>query len=362
MKKFWQEYKFVISGFIVWRILLAVVEITAPLFIPLRERFLGVIPWANMDGGHYLLIAQRGYGLYQQAFFPLYPLLIKVFSFIPVSIEFVAILISHMAFFVGILLLYKLFKKHNPSSALWAVLFLLAFPTSFFFVAVYPASILFMFSVTTFYFYDQKKWFWMSVCGLLASATSILGIFLFPAILIDYLLKKKVSLSALFSICFIPLGFICYMGFLYINTGDPLYFMRVQPEFGANRQVGKFILFPQVLWRYGKILVTASPNTIEYVVSVFELAVFLLFSSLTILGIWKKRISVGYIIFAISVLVVPTATGTFSSLPRYVLTAFPLFFMLGSMHNKAVKIVLIVTSTIGLIFAAAGFLQGYFIG
>lgn len=33
---------------------------------------------ANFDGIHYLDIAQKGYGIYQQAFFPFYPQLVRV--------------------------------------------------------------------------------------------------------------------------------------------------------------------------------------------------------------------------------------------------------------------------------------------
>ncbi|MFH1289096.1 MAG: hypothetical protein ABIH88_00055, partial [Patescibacteria group bacterium] len=35
---------------------------------------------ANFDGMHYLSIAKHGYGIYQQAFFPLYPKLIALLS------------------------------------------------------------------------------------------------------------------------------------------------------------------------------------------------------------------------------------------------------------------------------------------
>src|SRR5688572_13183072 len=36
--------------------------------------------FGNFDGAHYISISDVGYQLYQQAFFPLYPMLIKLFS------------------------------------------------------------------------------------------------------------------------------------------------------------------------------------------------------------------------------------------------------------------------------------------
>ncbi|MCX6732101.1 MAG: hypothetical protein NTV98_01000 [Candidatus Roizmanbacteria bacterium] len=38
--------------------------------------------FASFDGVHYLLIARQGYSQWEQAFFPLYPLFIRILTFI----------------------------------------------------------------------------------------------------------------------------------------------------------------------------------------------------------------------------------------------------------------------------------------
>lgn len=90
---------------------------------------------ANFDGVHYVKIASEGYKQFNQAFFPLYPMLIKLFA-IPFNNNHVlaGIAISISSFFAGCILLNKLLtEKYGRSKAMSALLFLLVFPTSFFF-------------------------------------------------------------------------------------------------------------------------------------------------------------------------------------------------------------------------------------
>ncbi|HKZ34423.1 MAG TPA: hypothetical protein VJ179_00950, partial [Patescibacteria group bacterium] len=92
MKRY-AELKFVVLSFLVWRASLFLIAWLASSFLPLRDGFLGcgtvhyrlnpiLCSQANFDGVPYLMIAERGYGAYQQAFFPLYPLLVRNLSFI----------------------------------------------------------------------------------------------------------------------------------------------------------------------------------------------------------------------------------------------------------------------------------------
>ena len=87
-----------IALFFSWRILLFLTAFLATLVItkfggrfPYVDRVLtvtGLPSWVwgfgNFDGVHYLRLAQDGYSAqYSQAFFPLYPLLIRIFNFLP---------------------------------------------------------------------------------------------------------------------------------------------------------------------------------------------------------------------------------------------------------------------------------------
>ena len=364
MKKLWKEYKIVIILFIAWRVLLGVIEWVAPFMWVLRDGFLGPLRWANFDGVHYLSIARNGYYTYEQAFFPLYPMLIHWVSRFPLPDDItVALAISHISFLGGVLLFYDLARSISRRSALWCVVFLLLFPTSFFFASAYTESLFFLLSAACMVAARRKLWWLAGIAGMLASGTRLFGIFLFPVVLWQYVKEQKGVYKwwDIFFVSLIPLGLLAYMRYLMQTIGDPLAFFHVQSAFGAGRSGRELILLPQVLWRYMRIIVTVAPSSIIYAISVFELAVFSFGLWLVWYGFRKKIINAEYLAYALAILMVPTFTGTFSSLPRYFLSAFPLFFILGSVHNTGIKVAIGVLFTILLIAFGAAFLQGYFV-
>ena len=91
------------------------------------------------DSGWYLAIVQNGYFYVpgeqsSVAFFPLYPSLVKVFSFSVADPRITGIVISNVVLFVGMFYLFKLVRLdyEDESVALNSVVFTLIFPTSFF--------------------------------------------------------------------------------------------------------------------------------------------------------------------------------------------------------------------------------------
>lgn len=363
MKNRWRDIVVIIVIACLWRIALGVVEYITSVYIPRNPQFLESVPWANFDGGHYLSIASGGYHIYQQAYFPLYPLIIRFFSSIfHISTAISALIISHTSFIIGIILFYEIAIIERIRHSLLVVIFLLLFPTSFFFVSAYNESLYFALACGLIYALKRKQWLIAGLLGLLASATRLFGIFLiiFPIFEFASLQKEKRGFLHVLSIVLIPCGFILYLLFLWRTEGDPFAFFHVLPAFGEQRGSGSIILLPQVVWRYIKIFFSASPWTLQYGVAVLEMMMFLFGATLIFVG-WKQSIKKQYLIYSFFVLMLSSFTGTFSSLPRYFLSAFPLFFMLGNMHNMWMKIVVSAFFAIGLIISTALFLSGYFI-
>lgn len=357
MKKFWQDIKWLLPVFMLWRVLLFLIQNIAPSFFPLKIEYLGEVGWSNFDGIHYLSIAHFGYSLFQQAFFPLYPLLIRLASLmVNIPAYLLALTISHITFFIGLVFFYKLYRNK------WAVILLLLFPTSFYFASIYTESLFFCLAVGTFYAAKCNQWKLVGVFGALASLTRLFGIFLFPLLLLEYWSKLRLiqNRKNLFWLFLIPLGLLTYMIYLNGLTGDPLAFFHVQTAFGSERSVNKFILLPQVVWRYLKIFITYDFFAFTYYVAIFEFIVLLFMTVALFIG-WKSRFSRSQIFYSLIVLMIPTLTGTLSSLPRYALSAFPLFFILGNIHNTYIKIIIAVIFSFGLFWAASAFLQGYFV-
>lgn len=361
MRRFWNHYKAVIIALFIWRLLLALVSWAAPYIITARSSFLSPEPWSNMDGGHYLYIASSGYGLFEQAFFPFYPLLIRGLSFLPVQPAYIGLLISHAAFFIGILLFYDLSQLIDRKNALWSILLLLSFPTSFFFAAVYPTSLYFLLSVATLSAIERRKPLLAGLTGLLSSITRVYGAFLVIPLVYGYMKSGvKMSFQYVVSSILIPAGLFIYMVYLYVNYGDALKFIHVLPAYGLQRGAGQIILLPQVFWRYIKIFTTAAPVTVEYMIAIFEVVVFIFFLYLLVRA-FKAALNPSYILYCGIILILPTLTGSLTSIPRYVLDAFPLFIVMGMAHNTRVKIVTVGIMSIGLVICAALFLRGYFV-
>jgi len=116
------------------------------ILAPLGPRLISA--WANFDGVHYLTIISKGYfGTGSiQAFFPLYPYLVRLISSVGINPLIVGLVISTVSFWMAIVVLYKLVKlDYKEKVAMRSIVLLLFFPTAFFFTAFYTESWFFFF-------------------------------------------------------------------------------------------------------------------------------------------------------------------------------------------------------------------------
>lgn len=373
MKKFWKKDKniilFIFKAFIAWRLSLFLIEFLSRI-IPLNRGYLGPVPWANFDGVHYLSIAGNGYGIYQQAFFPLFPLMIKLLSFLIFRDYLLSgLFIVHLSFFIALYFFYKLVKlDYNEKTANWSVLFLIFFPTSFFFASVYTESLSLVSILVSFYFVRKSNFLLGSFFSGVSSATRLVGIFLLPSIIIEFYQKYKKRLldlnnflvPTLISIIILSSsGLSLYIFYLWKMFGDPLLFIHSLSAFGVGRSGGEVILLPQVIFRYFKIFATVPFFTHDVLIALLEFSVFFIFLFILLFNIAKIRLS--YLIFGILAIITPTFSGTLSSVPRYLLVVFPVFIILGSLKSNLLKFSLLIASLILLAILTSYFLRGYFI-
>lgn len=355
------------------------VIVLAPFLIP----FLGFFPYknqlddfhmpyflsafGNFDGIHYLLIAKNGYVQYEQAFFPLYPMLIRFLTPLFPNALLAALFLSNTLFLAGLFLIDKLFgDKKNY----WLSIFIFAYPAAFFYGAVYNEGLFFFLLVGTLYFLKKKNYLATSIMAFFASLTRLIGVFAIIPIFIHWLFVDK-SKKALMTIAAPVLGLATYSFYLFQSTGDPLYFLSSQPAFGANRST-HIILLPQVVWRYLKIFTTAAPD-FRYFISVVEFVLFGLVFSVLVLDFFKhvkikgfafKIINpdrLGLNLFSIANIILPTLTGTLSSVPRYSLMSLSFFVYLTEIREIWVKMILALIFLVFHVILLAFFAQGYFI-
>lgn len=360
--------------FVFWRLLIFTPLLIGALFIPFNRvgpisyiynqantlsfSSILIFPWANFDGIHYLNIAKYGY-TNQARFFPLFPLILKSTS---ASLS-VSILLVTTIFFLALFFLKKLIEIDFPKEiAKKGVLFLLIFPTSFFFVSIYSEGLFLLLAVLSLYFARKRRWLLAIICGMLLTATRFVGIVILPALLYEYFtLEKSPRINkklVLFMI--MPLGLMLYSLFNYYKWHNFFYFIQAQGELGNNRIVDGIVLFPQTVFRYLKILTTVPLGSYDWMIALLEATSFLLASFLLYFA-WKKKIRISYLIFAAVNFAITISTGTFSALPRYILTIFPIFIALALIKNKLFKLTYITISSIFLFILLMLFSRGYFV-
>lgn len=364
--------------FLLWRAGLFTVAFLATIIIPVfGGRFpyydnllipTGLPSWiwgfGNFDGVHYLRIALMGYegSHYSQAFFPLYPLIIKILSLgdFPFWTGFI---LSNILFLASLHLFYKLLSiDHSPKVSLQAVVLLLVFPTSFYFGSLYSESLFLLLSLSSLIFIRKKNFLLAGIFAALASATRIVGIFLFAAIIIEcFLLWKRGELKNLWSsatgILIAPMGLFAYIFYLKSNFNNPFYFLSAQPVFGAERSES-IILLPQVIFRYLKMMTSLQINSLSFFNVSLELILTLIPLALLIASYKKIRLS--YWVFTLGCLLLPTLTGTLSSMPRYALMSFLVFPFIAERTGRYFNGLVLLLAILG-IFLLSLFTRGYWV-
>ena len=182
-----KKYKEALGIFLVSRILIFFI------FSFLFTYNFGIPQFSQWDANTYLSIAKEGYqffGSYKDAgsyiaFFPLFPLIVRIFSEIShADILFSALSLNLVFGICSAVLIYKI--------AINSVLLFSFFPTSIFLTVPYSESLFLFVVLLSFILLENKKFFYASVFISLSLITRLTGIILIPA-LFYYLFRKKIK-------------------------------------------------------------------------------------------------------------------------------------------------------------------------
>lgn len=310
--------------------------------------------FSNWDGGHYIGIAKAGYSeKFQYAFFPLYPLAIRVLNQVTQNYLAAAILVSVGSTFLGLHLLYKLvavdFGKKIAEKTVLAFLF---FPASFFLLTAYSEGLFFFLTVLAFYFLKQNKLFWATVVISLVSATRLVGLAVVAALWIDVLTRQGLNKQNWY-ILFAPLGFIVYCIFLYHQTGDPFYFITAE-----NHWQRSFTTPGVGFWETLRNIINGGFAALN-----FNMFLDLVFAILGVgFAIRSFRfLPPSFAIYSLLAVGIPLLTPTLSSMPRFLLPVFPIFILVALIKNRYLKLTFQMFSLLLLGIFTALFAAGYWV-
>lgn len=330
--------------------------------LPLYQLPSFLYSFANFDGLHYLSIAKENYHQYQQVFFPLYPILIRFFSGLFKGNYLISgLFISNLSFLIGLLMLYNLSKLSQDFNFNWTLLFLLSFPTAFFFNSVYTEGLFFMLFSTTLYLLKKKSYLSAGLTAALSSSSRLIGILLFLPFIFSF--NRKIDKRIIFAVC--PfIGIFIFMVYLLKTTGDPFYFFHAQSSLRLGRSTN-FILLPQVYFRYLKIFFLSQFN-FQYLIALSEFASFTFFFIICLIDLVqnikkKNYFYVSIVCFSLLNILIPSLTGTFLSMPRFALFSITVFFYLSRLKSRVVKSSLLIFFGLLQTIFLSFFIQGYFI-
>ena len=290
--------------------------------------------WGRWDAEHYLGIATDGYSGTEWAFFPLYPLLIRLVGAFTGSHLIAGLIISNAASFFALLYFYKLVEhEYNRHVAQRATFYVSIFPTAIFFSAVYSESLFLFLTVASFYYVRERRWVTAGVFGFLAAMTRSEGILLAAPLFIEWVVAAREGgreffrywlddvVKPLVGMALVPLGLAAYMAYSWIAIGDPLRFSHVQTHWGRSF-APPWIAFSNTLH---KMTAAHAPQTIAN--EGLELAFTVLMLVVLVIGLRRLRLS--YIIYMALSILIPMSTSSLMSMPRFALVLFPMFALFG---------------------------------
>jgi Mannosyltransferase (PIG-V) len=310
--------------------------------------------WSRWDSAWFLEVAKDGYVTTDHtAFFPLYPLLVKVVgTAFGGHYIFAGIVVSLAACAGAFVLLHILAQPLlEVSGAFRTVLYLALFPMSLFLGAVYSESLYLLLSIGAFLLALRGRFLAAGlVCGL-AILTRSAGLALLPALAV-IAWRSDERLSSLLKLGVAPLVAAVWPAWLWWRLGDPFVFLDAQRNWG--REVGP--LGPlsglwdglRAAWAGVRQLIDGVGGTVYWpqatdtgpmhvaAQNLQQFAFFVLFVALGALA-WR-RFGAPYGVLVFSALLLPLSAPTedwpLLSMPRFGLSMFPIFLALGALGER----------------------------
>lgn len=376
MENFWLEYKKIIIIFLIWLVVINIFALFSlnrfnlapdtaynwinPAQFHQEQKWDIVSLHARWDSFWYLDIAQNGYsieynpwGLYNIVFFPLYPFLIKLISFLAGG-NFVLAgwTLSSVFLLLALFYFFKLVREFHPEiNPHLPIIFLLIFPTAFFLNAVYTESLFLFLSLAAFYYGLKKKFIYAGLFGFFASLTRVTGILLFVPLVWEYLRNNNFRIRSVLNlkilpVFLIPLGAFAFFLYHYLKFGNFFLFLEIQKNWGRafTLQKGHFDLF-------------SNPAIVN-----FYLDVLFVILALVVIFFAFKKLRTSYGLYILATISVALSTGTFMSIGRYILVLFPIYILLASIKNQYLQQALTFTSILLLALYTILFVNNYWAG
>jgi hypothetical protein len=336
-----EPWKQALQILVVTRLVFLAVALSASWFLassrgPHVEGFFSI--WDRWDATLFMRVAAFGYtgpqtDLHATAFFPLFPLLVRGASDLGLNPIGAGLLISAGASLVAFAYLFRLAEEEvGEGAGRRAVLYLALFPTAVFLIAPYSEALFLAGAVPAFYYARRMRWTLVALPAAVAMGARFAGCFLLLGLLVEFLRQrnfsaKRLRAGALALVAGLaPLAL--YSFFLYRVKGSPLYYFTDQRLGWGRRLTSPVTAFRATwdTWNAGQPTNWIFAWRVEILAAVIGVA-FVLWALI-------KR-EWGYATFMAAMMASVLASSWYFSIPRMLLSLFPIPLLLASFTRRS---------------------------
>jgi hypothetical protein len=346
---------------------------------------------SRWDTGFYTDIADQGYRFQgvqfpSVAFFPLFPVLIRLARLLTGDTLLAGLWVANMALLGAVMLLHILTAEaYDQPTADRVVWYLLIFPVSFFGSAIYSESLFLLLGIASLYLARKNRWWAAGLVSVLGAMTRLVGILLAPLLVVEWLQqrrqrkdgllpgdeqqsalqqpalqRKPPGWEGLLAASLAPVGTLAYMLYLAKNFGDALAFLHASVAWGRTPALLQTTL-AELLTRPPQGWLPAIADGALPLDNWLDLMFVLFFIVCGVILCVQKRWSEG--VFVVLGVIIPFSSGLLMSQRRYVWVLFPAFILLArwGKHPWVDKVVFVVSLLLLGLFTAM-FANWYWVG
>jgi len=296
-----------------------------------------VQPFARWDGDTYRQIAENGYPAgpldltpghpgHLWGFFPGYPMLVRAATFLLHDTITAGIVVSAICELIALVYLAKLIQheRGDRDAARFGAWMLALYPYAVFLSALYTESAFLAGATASLYCIRRGNTGRASVAAAFAIAMRVTGLALIPALVVDYLLRRRGRLGpGLLAIAASALPLLGFMLYAQHMTGDAFAYQDVQQSASYGNRTTTFPITG--LWHTWQAATSSSASSNTYIFGMEVLFGVLGLAALVVLAVNWRHVAPSLTVFATGVWLLGASLTYWLGMPRYEMTMVPLY-------------------------------------
>lgn len=305
----------------------------------------------RLDSGWYASVALNGYTysthhLSSIAFYPLYPLLIRIVLPVAANVWIAGVALSNAALFGAVYYLVRWLELRGlDDRAELVTVLILCYPFSFFLGAMYSEPLYLMLALAAFYYAELGAGRRSAFAGGLLALTRPTGIIILPCLAIMAMCRRWRG-KAFLALAGPPAGLLAFSLYQLVVFGTPLASTHAELAAPWSRTLGQG-------WS-DLTLHGSHTRPIPYLIAMLALGILFL----TAVPAVYRRLGPAYASFAALSILLPASTGLIS-LERFAAVDFPVFAVVGLLRSRLWLAGLIFLQFYLLLFFTAAFVASW---